>query len=464
MPRHVCHAVVFALLAAACGSGDADGFASKSNESKLDPSQEPNFIIVDLKMTPAVPVPGDNVVFTMTVENIGAPNPAGQQLNGAFFVNGIKSTWSVGIDVPLPQYGYRDLIANGGPYNGNAAWYRWGDYQQTVTAVVNDENVITESNTGDNAYTKAFSAPQPFYGVNGHYDYPFTPEELVSILKDLGVTSYRINTGPDDAALARAVGYAKALVAAGINVLPVLDNGIIGVDEASGFAGGYQVAVQKVLAFAGLGIDVYEVGNELDRKSEIFINPAAAGNARSDYAMGSWPQYRGTVRGMIEGVHAAQYGAHAGVDFCGADIAAADMLWDGTQPDGASGFPQARWDVTMWHNYEINLQIFNIGVDGGGTANPPLNIPEYAKRYNNNPFWLTEFGSNGGKEPEDQVVSWINAYLPNLWNNRYNDNISAIFLYQLDGDYGLMRGDTTRPIPYNGEYYAYQSFISAHRE
>ncbi len=461
MNRTTWSLALLALSAVGCDSGmnvEPEG----SSENALS-DEKPDFIIVDLKMQPPNPVPGDNVTLTMTVENIGGDSPAGQYLSGAFFVNGVKSTWSAGNNAPLPKNGYRDLVADGGPFNGGSNLYRWGNYAQTVTAVVNDVNGIEESNTDNNGYTKVFQEEKLFYGINGHWDYPISNPDLLKMLTDQGVTNYRINTGTSAETIARAASVAKDLIAGGIHVLPVLDCGIFGGDEDSAFAGAYQLAVQMVLAFQGLGIHVYEVGNELDRQGSLYINKGAAGNKTEDYYASGWPAYRGTVRGLIEGVHAAQWDAQAGIDFVGADIAAADMLWDGSQPDGSTGYKTARWDVTMWHNYEVYLSIFNIGVDGGGTANPPLNIPEHAKRYNNNPFWLTEFGPNTEDSP-DEKAAFLSGYLPSLWNNRINDNIGAIFVYQLDGEYGMIVNDKAVPIAFLPEYYAYQDFIRGHRE
>jgi len=332
-------------------------------------------------------------------------------------------------------------------------------------AIINDSHLIQESNTNNNSYSQNFSGQKLFYGINGHPDYPISNADLLCMLKNLGVTNYRINTGTSADSIAKAASIAKYLIAGGINVLPVLDCGILGNpgDENGAFAAGYQLAVQMVLAFQGTGIKVYEVGNELDRKPSLWIYPPAGGNKVSDYYNSGMANYRGTVRGLITGVHAAQRDALAGINFYGGDIAAADMLWDGTQPDGSSGHPVARWDITMWHDYEINLPIFNIGVDGGGTANPPLNIPVYAKRYNNNPFWLTEFGPNW-EDSSDQKVNYLSSVLPDLFNNRISDNVGAIFLYQLDGQFGVIVNDKAVPIQFYPEFYEYQSFIHANPE
>jgi hypothetical protein len=434
----------------------------------VDIAPASDFKVVDIKLSPANPKPGDNVVFTMTVQNMGGATATGSQLSGAFFVNGIKTSWSTGNGntASLPQGGYRDLIADGGPY-GNSVVYKWGDYKQTVTAYVNDANRIYESNTGNNTFDKTFTGKKMFYGINGHPApfYPLSDADTLKILKNLGVSQYRINTGTTDGTIKEAVRLTKYLMANGIQVLPVLDCGIMGNpgDENGAYSAAYNLAVKMVLAFAGTGIKVYEVGNELDRKPEVFNNPYAGGNNRYDYYKSGMPAYRGTIRGLIDGVHAAQWDAKAGVNFYGADIAAADMLWYGIDPDDSTGHKVARWDITMWHIYEINLSIFNAGVDGGGTANPPLNVPEYVKRYNNNPFWLTEFGPNH-EDPQDQKVKYLNATLSDLYNNRNNSNIAAVFVYQLDGDFGMIVNDRAVPLTFYPYFYTFQSFIATHPE
>ena len=109
------------------------------------------------------------------------------------------------------------------------------------------------------------------------------------------------------------------------------------------------------------------------------------------------------MRGMIDGVKSAQSNAKCGINFCVADVGAADALWDGMQPDGSSGYPTVRWDITTWHNYEVYGDIFNIGTDGAG---PGFDLPTYCKARYGVPFIITEWNT-GPEQTEAYRANYI---------------------------------------------------------
>lgn len=66
----------------------------------------------------------------------------------------------------------------------------------------------------------------------------------------------------------------------------------------------------------------YECGNELTRDRAIIIDSTNAGTKALDFNNGNWPLMCGAMRGMIDGVKAAQPGAKCGINFCVADVGA----------------------------------------------------------------------------------------------------------------------------------------------
>jgi hypothetical protein len=159
---------------------------------------------------------------------------------------------------------------------------------------------------------------------------------------------------------------------------------------------------------------------------------------------------------MMDGVRSVQPGAKCGINFCVADIGASDALWDGTQPDGTTGHPQLRWDITTWHNYEVYGDIFNIGVNGGG---PNFDLPAYCKKRYGVPFMITEWNAN----PEDSQAyraSYITERLTRFYAARKTDNIQSVMYYVLDS------GNTSWGILIDGkiidpEYSALRNFVAA---
>ena len=113
------------------------------------------------------------------------------------------------------------------------------------------------------------SAAQPnfIWGVNGHpiVSYPGVPiEDQLDALRDLGLTSYRVDVAGEEKAdaLAELVRAAKTR---GIKVLPVVTPGF-DLDNETPEAlhkKAYDLAFSLVSRFKG-DIDVWELGNELD--------------------------------------------------------------------------------------------------------------------------------------------------------------------------------------------------------
>jgi hypothetical protein len=298
-----------------------------------------------------------------------------------------------------------------------------------------------------------------FHGINGHYDYRYTPAQVVSIMQNMGCSTYRVGVTDDPTELTAVVRLAQAFQAAGLTLFVVIQigmrdaNGALLASESAAYARGHSCGVTVAGALAPYGVVMYECGNELTRDPAIILDSTNAGTKAVDFSNANWPIMRGLMRGMMDGVKSAQPAAKCGINFCVADVGAADALWDGTQPDGTSGYPTVRWDMTTWHNYEIYGDIFDIGSDGSG---PGFDLPTYCKARYGKPFLLTEWNTG----PEKTVAyraDYISARYASYYQARKTKNIQSTMYYELDS------GNTTYGVMIDGAVVnqTYSAFVSA---
>ena len=234
-------------------------------------------------------------------------------------------------------------------------------------------------------------------------------------------------------------------------------NGILYTSETAGYQAAFAGAAAIARALAPYGVTMYECGNELTRDPAIIVNSATAGTGRADFNNTNWPIMRGVMRGMIDGIKSVQPNARCGINLTVADVAASDMLWDGLQPDGTGGYPQVRWDITTWHNYQVYGDIFDVGTDGAG---PGFNLPVYCKARYGVPFMITEWNANP-EVTETFRASYVTQQLGEFYAARKKDAIQSVMYYELDsGDntYGIV---TNTLVPIQPTYGAFQSFVAA---
>lgn len=301
-----------------------------------------------------------------------------------------------------------------------------------------------------------------FYGMNGHYDYTYTPAQLVSIMKAMGCTTYRVGCTSAPSQLNAVVNIAKAFQPAGLSLLVLIEAGVydssgnVFANETQAYQTCYSTAQAIASALQPYGVTMYECGNELTRQTATVMNFSYAGSLAMDFNNTNWPAMRGSMRGMIDGVKSVQPSAKCGVNFCVADIGAADALWEGTQPDGSSGYQKLRWDITTWHNYDSYGDIFDISSDGNGSG---FDLPTYCKARYGVPFMITEWNT-GPNQTETYRASYITSQLGQFYPARKTHNIQSVMYYVLDsGDttYGIMINGTPNSAPYN----AFKSFTAS---
>jgi hypothetical protein len=298
-----------------------------------------------------------------------------------------------------------------------------------------------------------------FYGVNGHYDYTYSPAQLVTILKAMGCTSYRVGCSTDPTQINAVAKLAQTFQPAGIQLLVLINQGLydstgkLFAGESNAYSAAYSAGATIARALSPYGVALYECGNELTRDGAIILDSTNAGTKALDFSNANWPVLRGVFRGMIDGVKSVQSSARCGVNFCVNDVGASDALWEGTQPDGSSGHPKVRWDITTWHNYEVYGDIFNIGTDGAG---PGFNLPAYCKARYGVPFIITEWNT-GPEQSEAYRANYITTKLGQYYQARKTHNIQSVMYYVLDSGnntFGIMMNGS----PINPSYSAFTSF------
>jgi hypothetical protein len=301
-----------------------------------------------------------------------------------------------------------------------------------------------------------------FYGINGHYDYTYTPAQLVTILKAMGCTTYRVGCSTDPKQINAVAKLAQTFQPAGIQLLVLISqglydsNGRLFAGESNGYSAAYSAGATVARALSPYGVTMYECGNELTRDGAIILDRTNAGTKALDFNNANWPVLRGVLRGMIDGVKSVQPSARCGVNFCVNDVGASDALWEGTQPDGSSGHSKVRWDITTWHNYEVYGDIFNIGTDGAG---PGFNLPAYCKARYGVPFIITEWNT-GPEQSGVYRANYITTKLGQYYQARKTHNIQSVMYYVLDS------GNNTFGIMMNGSqinpsYSAFTSFTGS---
>lgn len=304
------------------------------------------------------------------------------------------------------------------------------------------------------------------YGVNVHYNTALTPAAVAAAMGGLGASVLRVNTGGSAGTIGAAAAIAQAVHAAGLTTMPVIDAGLRDSNnqlayssETEAYSALHTIGANVATAMAPYGVTMYECGNELTRDGYIIL-PGEVGDAGTkaiDFDNTNWPLMRGVMRGLIDGVKSVQPSALCGINFCRSDVGASDALWDGMQPDGTGHHPTVRWDLTTWHNYEGDGDIFHIGTDGAG---PSFNLPIYVKARYGKPFLMTEWNC-GDTQTLDHRAAYIPVQLEEFRTARTTVGFESGMFFELDGGtaWGLTQADGT---PLDPPYTAYQSYVTAH--
>lgn len=260
------------------------------------------------------------------------------------------------------------------------------------------------------------------WGANGHplISYPGVAiEEQLDALRDLGMTSYRV-----DITDITHIGELREIVARararGITILPVVTPQFDMAQESpeSLEKRAYGLAFALVSSFKGQ-IPVWELGNEMENYA--IIQPCemqddgkqypcdygpAGGVTALEYYGPRWKKVSAVLKGMSRGAHDADPTVRRAMGTAGwGHLGAFDRM----QADGIE------WDISVWHMY---------GED-----------PEWAFKHLktfDKPIWVTEFnhpkGSTGGKDEQAQGLARSMSMLVDLQGTY---GVEAAHVYEL---------------------------------
>ena len=389
---------------------------------------------------------GQSSRFKIQIFNRGATNsqvvPANNPLSG------------VGSSANAVQTLTRDLSAYGEGINITG----------TLTAASNGDSMWIESWVLKAYNPPVYSKPRlnygkvQFYGCNGHYDDTQSIAQHISDMKVLGMKTLRITyEGPGS--LASLINYAQAIKTdnTGIQICCCIDypSANTYANELAAYTDAFNTAVTVVNALSPLGVMIYEGGNELDTKGGMNVN-GGQGGFPSDFSNTLVPMHRGTQRGHVDGVHAANANCLAASNaYTVCSLALALMMWNGTQPDGTTNHPVVRWDITNWHNYEDYGSLMSITLD---FQKAQINLLASLNRYFGVPIIITEFNGKAS-DTDPQRAAWISRCLYEYYTNRYKYNIAFVCVYELYGSPWQLMASAGTPVSTFGT--TVQAFIAA---
>jgi hypothetical protein len=267
------------------------------------------------------------------------------------------------------------------------------------------------------------------WGANGHplVSYPGTTiNEQLDLLKDLGVTSYRVDVGePDPSTLMRLSELVAQAKKRGIETLPVLvfAKDLGAKTEQSLYKIGYDRARAYASRFKN-DIRVWELGNE--QETWAMIRPCeprdngviydcswgdSGGNDPLDYVKARYERLRGLLHGLVDGIHSVDPTLQAAVGSAG--------WWHygvltRLNQDGV------KWDITVWHWY---------AGDPAKTNNTDA-LPYIAQL--GHPIWITELNAPYTATNWEQLqASGLRTTLKWFVANASKYRIEAIHVYEL---------------------------------
>jgi hypothetical protein len=116
---------------------------------------QPDLVVTSITWSPATPVTGNAVTFSATIKNQGTvATPNGIKHGVAFSIDGAQGPWIDNDTSSLAAGASVTITANGGP--SGATWTATTG-THSITALVDDQNLITESNESNNSLTASLT-------------------------------------------------------------------------------------------------------------------------------------------------------------------------------------------------------------------------------------------------------------------------------------------------------------------
>jgi hypothetical protein len=287
-----------------------------------------------------------------------------------------------------------------------------------------------------------------FYGVNGHYEqggiYASNISQQVKDMQAMGVGTIRQDcySTSDTADMANLISqFAPVNIQPIFNVYPTTTN------ETTAYNQFYAYGVTVAGQLAGK-VPVIELQNEPENQ---YFPQAPSGNGQSvtNWSAGNqyWAAYRGSVRGFIDGfrsVDTTKQTLIASPSVGWLHYGLLEGLWNGTAPDGSSGHPTARWDITNYHWYYDMGDIENAG---------GVNTLSVLQAQFGVPILLTEIGvqsSVSSSTYNSYVATAIAEYAGAAAKTYDIIGVDWYELYNFDNNGGFYMGLYTQPGTANG--------------
>jgi hypothetical protein len=279
------------------------------------------------------------------------------------------------------------------------------------------------------------------FGAHGH---PLNPgtystlslEQQLSLLKQLGLTTYRVNVNPAHPEkfdrLSELVTLAQREE---IRILPVV---ILPPAQFSDENAAYNTAKSAMHNMArqfGVRISVWELGNEYDLYC---VKNNADGASPSDYDTGKYNIARGLIRGMLAGLHEGSPSSRSIVQTSQHASTSLD-----------SGFLQRliqdgiTFDITGYHYYSNNGRI---PTTKDGTKTLVILRSKFHK-----PIWITEFDKSSisptlgpSSDPKQQAIA-LTAALNEIATGADQYDILGADIYELLDQPELLQNPAVKP-------------------
>jgi hypothetical protein len=269
---------------------------------------------------------------------------------------------------------------------------------------------------------------QPFlWGAVGHNDrpgwgenYPYNKHSIetqMMYLSYAGMNAYRAGCIPETCErILEEAGKRGITFLRSIEMRPDAD-----ISPEDNYRRGYDHAYDMAERFKGR-IRYYEASNELDN----WTGMTGDGATIDQYNQDRYKRAREFLRGLIDGVHAADPDAKVMVDNAGwCHYGFLQALWK----DGL------RWDITAIHWYESQGDLERAGCR---KANVAKIHAAFGK-----PIWITEFNSNTAAKNNDpaRAANWTESFMTRVKEIAPKYNIEAAFIYELFDEPGLKGGE-----------------------
>lgn len=267
--------------------------------------------------------------------------------------------------------------------------------------------------------------------------------QCIQWMKNLGMTVGRITwEGDGNNSLANIVALAQAFRAdgTGLKLYVTLDigtvdgsTGVTWASEALAYAGGAAWGAEVATALAPYTdvVIALATGNEMSGKDSVRLVAAAQGTADSDFNNAKFPALRGVMGGTQDAIKAViptmPVFSNA---YIFSEINLIQMLWDGRQPDGTSGYRRIIPDGFDLHSYMSWNNPFVEPFDGAGWL-PFFNYVEQVYlRFSGKPIYLSEFNGDAGTGDVVQA-NWVQKRLQDFRNKALDYNIAGYAYYAM---------------------------------